>query len=265
MWRSTHRLYRQRMTTPFTYEFGYSWWIAWGHVVPIALFGALAVIGLRLRWKRWLVTTFAVLTVWGVAGLLITHTVFRLNFPHEIPTAQFLASGHGRVVDIGAGSGRAAIGLLRAKPGVTVTGVDIYRGYYGIEDNTPARFMANARLGGVADRADAKVGDARDLPLTSGSYDGAISLAAIDHLPRAGIPKALAETARILKPDGEFLLMIVNVDPWARFASPHAVGHHPRTDAKRWQAMLASAGFHIVEQGTQPALLYFLARKSRSS
>ena len=28
------------MTTPLTYDFGYSWWIGWGHLVPVALFGA---------------------------------------------------------------------------------------------------------------------------------------------------------------------------------------------------------------------------------
>lgn len=152
---------------------------------------------------------------------------------------------------------------------VTVTAVDIYRGYYGIDDNTPERFMRNARIAGVADRAEAKVGDARELPLETGAYDGAISLAAIDHIRRAEILKALAEAAGVLKPRGEFLLMVVNVDHWAMFASPHAIGHHPRADATRWRAMLDSAGFEIVEEGTRPAVLYFLTRKrdpsSRSS
>jgi SAM-dependent methyltransferase len=249
------------MTTPFTYEFGYTWWIGWGLLIPIAMFGGLAAVGLRRRWGRWWVGAFSVVAVWGVAALLITHFVFRLHFPLELPTEQFLASGSGRVVDIGAGSGRAAIGLLLAKPRVTVTAVDIYKGYFGIDDNTPERFMLNARIAGVADRAEAKVGDARELPLATGTYDGAISLAAIDHLPRAGIPKALAEASRVLKPGGEFLLMVVNVDGWARFASPHAIGHHPRADANRWRAMLSSAGFDIVEQGTQPAVLYFFSRK----
>lgn len=252
------------MTTPFTYEFGYSWWIGWGYLVPIALFGGLAAVGLWLGWRRWLVIVLSIPVVWGVAGLLITHFVLRLHLPLEIPTEQFLSSGGGRVVDIGAGSGRAAMGLLLARPRATVTGVDIYRGYYGIDDNTPERFMVNARIAGVADRAEAKLGDARELPLGTGTYDGAISLAAIDHLPRAGIPKALAEAARVLKPGGEFLLMVVNVDAWARFASPHALGHHPRADPNRWRALLESAGFEIVEQGTQPAVLYFLARKPHS-
>jgi SAM-dependent methyltransferase len=251
------------MTTPFTYAFGYSWWIGWGHLVPIAVFGALALLAVRLRWRRWLLIASSLLAAWGVAGLLITHFAIRLHFPLELPTTQFLSSGSGRVVDIGAGSGRAAIGLLLARPRATVTGIDIYRGYYGIDDNTPERFMVNARIADVADRAEAKVGDARDLPLASGTYDGVISLAAIDHLPRADIPKALAEAARVLKPNGEFLLMIVNVDVWAWVASPHAIAHHPRPDPKRWRALLESAGFAVVEQGTQPGTLFFLCRKAR--
>jgi SAM-dependent methyltransferase len=253
------------MPTPFTYEFGYSWWIAWGHLVPIVMFGGLAILAWRLRWRRWLTIAFSAVAVWGVAGLLITHFLFGLNLPLELPTEQFLPSGAGRVVDIGAGSGRAAVGVLLARSRVTVTAVDIYRGYFGIDDNTPERFMLNARIAGVADRAEAKVGDARDLPLATGTYDGAISLAAIDHLPRSGIPKALAEAARVLKPEGQFLLMIVNVDAWARVASPHAIAHHPRADPNRWRELLESAGFSIVEQGTQPGVLYFLSRKSLPS
>ncbi len=94
--------------------------------------------------------------MWGVAGLLISQFLFRSNLPVEPPTAHFLSSGTGRVVDIGAGSGRAAVGMLLARPGVTVTAVDIYKGYYGIDDNTPERLMRNARIAGVADRVEAK-------------------------------------------------------------------------------------------------------------
>jgi SAM-dependent methyltransferase len=250
------------MTTPFTYDFGYSWPITWGLLVPLAVFGGLAALGMWLRWRRWLVIASSLLAIWAVAGLLITHFLLRISFPLELPTQQFLSSGAGRVVDIGAGSGRAGIGLLLVRPRVTLTAVDIYKGYFGIDDNTPERFMLNARIAGVADRAEAKVGDARELPLETGTYDGAISLAAIDHLRRSDIPKALAEAARVLKPRGEFLLMVVNVDGWARFASPHAIGHHPRADSNRWRTMLESSGFEIMEQGTQPAVLYFLARKT---
>lgn len=251
------------MTTPFTYDFGYSWSVAWGHLVPIALCGGLAVLGLWLGWRRWLVIASSLLAAWGVAGLLITQFLFRINLPVPLPTEQFLSSGSGRVVDVGAGSGRATVGLLLARPRVTVTAVDIYSGYYGIDDNTPERLLVNARIAGVADRAEAKVGDARELPLATGAYDGVISVAAIDHLPRAGIAKAVAEAGRVLKPSGEFLLMIVNVDAWAWFASPHAMAHHRAAYPSQWRALLESSGFDVVEQGTQPGALYFFSRKSR--
>jgi SAM-dependent methyltransferase len=251
------------MTTPFTYDFGYSWTVAWGYLIPIALGGGLAGAGLRLGWRRWLVLAFSAPAAWGVAGLMIIHAL-GINTPQRLPTERFLASGSGRVVDVGAGSGRAAIGLLLARPRVTVTGVDIYSGYFGIDDNTPERFMLNARIAGVADRAEAVVGDARELPLPTGQYDGVISSYAIDHISRDGIPKALAEVGRVLKPGGEFLLMVVNVDWWARLTSPQAMAHHQGANPDRWRTMLESAGFEIVEQGTQPMTLYFLSRKSRS-
>lgn len=251
------------MTTPFTYDFGYSWPIAWGHLAPIVIFGTLAAVGLWLRWRRWLVIASALVVAWGIAGLFITHALFRINLPVAPPTDAFVQSGSGRLIDIGAGSGRATVGLLLARPRATVTAVDIYKGYYGIDDNTPDRLMRNVRIAGVAGRAETLTGDARELPLETGAYDGVISFAAIDHLPRAGIPKALSEVARVLKPGGEFLMAVVNVDVWARFASPHALGHHPRADPNRWRTLLESAGFSIAEQGTQPGVLYFLCRKSR--
>ncbi len=251
------------MTTPFTYDFGYSWPVVWGQLIPIALFGGLAGLGLWLGWRRWLVITLSVPALWAAVSLVTIHVV-GINTPQRLPTEQFLASGAGRVVDVGAGSGRAAVGLLLARPHVTVTGVDIYSGYFGIDDNTPERFMVNARIAGVADRASAVVGDARELPLAAGEYDGVISSYAIDHIGRDGIPKALGEAARVLKPGGEFLLVLVNVDWWALLTSPHAMAHHPRANPIRWRTLVETAGFEVVEQGTKPMTLYFLSRKSRS-
>jgi SAM-dependent methyltransferase len=251
------------MTSPFTYHFGYSWLVVWGQLIPIALFGGLAGLGLWLGWRRWLVIVSSVPALWAAFSLVTIHA-FGINTPQPLPTERFLASGSGRVVDVGAGSGRAAVGLLLARPRVAVTGVDIYSGYYGIDDNTPGRFMVNARIAGVADRANAVVGDARELPLATGEYDGVISSYAIDHLTRDGIPKALSEVGRILKPGGEFLLLIVNIDWWALLTSPHAMAHHPRANPVRWRTMLGTAGFEIVEQGTKPMTMYFLSRKPRT-
>jgi SAM-dependent methyltransferase len=249
------------MTTPFTYDFGYAWFVAWAPAVPLALFGALSALAAWRGWRRWIVAVSGLLALWSVAALVFIHLVVRINLPMEISSPHFLASGGGDVVDVGAGSGRAGIGLLLARPNVRLTAVDLYDGgFWGITGNTPERFMRNARIAGVADRARAQAGDARRLPLPDAAYDGAISSYAIDHLRRSDVPAALSEVARVLKPGGEFLLAIVNAEWWVVFVSP-PIGHHPRPNPQRWREMLGSAGFDVLEQWTTAASLNFRSRK----
>ena len=244
-----------------SYEFGYSWFIGYGLGVPLALAAVIAALTVWRRWPRWIGVVAGVVMAWALVGLVLINVAFGINSPMELPTERFLASGRGRVLDVGAGSGRAAIGVLLARPAATVVGVDIYRGYWGIDDNTPERFMRNARLAGVVERAEARVGDARDLPFGDASFDAVVSSYAIDHLSGDGKLKALAEAARVLEPGGELLLLIVHADWMTWLVSPHAIAHHPRQDPARWRAMLEEAGFAIEEEGTVPATLYWLARK----
>ncbi|MGB2713888.1 MAG: class I SAM-dependent methyltransferase [Vicinamibacterales bacterium] len=246
------------------YQFGYSWFIAYGLVVPLALAGTLAAIAVWRGWPRWISVLAAAVMVWAMVGLFLVNAVFGINRPMQLPTERFLASGRGRVLDVGAGSGRAAVGILLARPGTTVTGIDLYEGYMGIENNTPERFMTNARIAGAADRAEAIRGDARELPYGDATFDAVVSSYVIDHLRNEGKTKALAEVARVLKPRGEFLLLIVNADWMTRLFSPHALGHHPRQDPARWRALLEQAGLAIEEEGTKPATLYWLTRKRQA-
>ena len=248
------------MNTPFTYEFGYAWSIGWLPAIPLLVFGGLAALACWRGWRSWITAVSGVVAVWAAVALIFVHGIFRINLPMELPTERFMAAGGGEVVDVGAGSGRAGIGLLLARPALRLTAVDIYEGFWGIEGNTPERFMVNARIAGVADRARAQVGDARAIPLAASAYDGVISAYAIDHLRRDEIPVALSEVTRILKPGGEFLLAVVNVDRWVLFTSP-AIAHHPRADPQRWRTMLEAAGLEILEQGTTPGSLHFLTRK----
>jgi SAM-dependent methyltransferase len=247
----------------FAYEFGYSWYITYGHLIPLAVFGGFAAVALWRRWPRWIPVLAGGVALWALAGLIITHAVFRINLPVEPPTPRFLASGSGRVLDAGAGSGRAAVGVLLSRPKATVTGLDIYSGYWGIDENTPERFMANARIAGAADRADVRTGDMREMPFTDAEFDAVVSVAAIDHLRQEGIVRSLAEMSRVLKPGGEVLLTIVNVDWLTRLASPHAMAHHRPQDPDRWRTLLEQGGFAVEEDGKKPGALYFLARKPR--
>lgn len=246
-----------------SYQFGYSWFIAYGLLIPLTLAGAVAVVAVWRGWPRWISVLAGVVMLWATVGLFLVNVVFGINRPMQLPTEAFLASGRGRVLDVGAGSGRAAVGVLLARPGTTVTGIDLYEGFMGIEDNTPERFMANARIAGAADRAEAVKGDARALPYGDATFDAVVSSYVIDHLRSEGKTKALKEIARVLKPHGEFLLLIVNADWMTRLFSPHALGHHPSQDPARWHAMLEQSGFAVEEEGTKPATFYWLSRKKQ--
>jgi SAM-dependent methyltransferase len=244
----------------FTYDFGYSWFVSYGFAVPLAIGIALAAVATWRRWRAWVTVLSAVIIVWSASALFVTNVVWGLNKPMALPTERFLQPGPGRVLDAGAGSGRAAVGVLLARPQATVTALDIYNGYYGIEDNTPARFMKNAQIAGAGNRADARVGDVRTMPFADGTFDAVVSSYMIDHLPRDSRLQALQEVARVLKTHGDFLLLIVNTDWWTWLVSP-PMAHHFRPDPERWRAQLDQAGFTVEEEGRQPVTLYWLARK----
>lgn len=243
------------------YDFGYSWPITHGPLVPLALGVLLGAAALWRGWPRAVVVAAAAVVLWAAAALLILHLFIGINSPMPVPTERFLASGAGRVLDAGAGSGRAAIGVLLARPGATATGLDIYEGYWGIDDNTPERFMANARAAGVEGRAAAVRGDMRRLPFDDAAFDAVVSAYALDHLRGRDRAQAMAEAARVLEPGGQLLLLMVNPDWLAWVASPLAIAHHPRPDPGAWRDLVRQSGFTIEEEGTGPATWFVLARR----
>lgn len=247
------------------YDFGYS--LSWthGHLMVAMVFAVIVALVWWRRWPRWIGWASTVVALWAFGGFLVVQLVLKANSPVDLPTGTFLASGTGHVVDLGAGSGRSSLMVLLSRPRARVTALDLYSGSFGIVDNTPDRIRANARVAGVADRLDVRTGDMRALPFDDATFDAAVSVAAIDHLDDAGVTRALAEAARVVRPGGEFLLVVINIDAWVTFAYPLPHGHggyftrEQRVD--RWRAALETAGFDVAEQGTKPATLYFLARR----
>lgn len=247
-----------------TFDFGYSWVWTSAHLIPLSLFAILFLLGLRLRWPRWIPALCAVLALWSLAGFLIVRFVAGLTAPMTLPTAAFLAPGEGRILDLGAGSGRATLMAALARPRARVVALDKFAEGYGIDGNRPDRLEANLRTAGVGDRVEIRSGDMRELPFPDASFDAALSAYAMDHLSRDGFRSALAETARVLRPGGQFLFFTVHRDLYLKIAYPflHGGYYGPRPAADRWRdALTASGAFEIVEQGAEPASLYFLARK----
>ncbi|MBF8269809.1 MAG: rebM 4 [Gammaproteobacteria bacterium] len=248
----------------FAYDFGYDGPWSYGHLIAAVIFAVMLGVSFWRNWPLWTKVLVDLLLAWSIAGYVILQLVLRINLPLELPTDNFLTAGTGQVLDAGAGSGRSSLMVLQGRPQSRVIALDLYAGYFGIQDNTPDRLYANARLAGVADRLEAKVGDMREIPLADETLDAAVSAYAIDHLEIEGIKKSFAEIRRVLRPDGEFLLMVINNDVWIRIAYPFFLHHGyfgPRTNIERWRNLLTDAGFEVLEQGTQPATLYFLVRK----
>jgi ubiquinone/menaquinone biosynthesis C-methylase UbiE len=87
--------------------------------------------------------------------------------------------------------------------------------HFGPSPNPQQRLLANLKAAGVDRRATIETADIRKLPFEAGAFDAIVSAYAIDHLDRKGIDQALSEAARVLKPGGDFLLMVIANEPWA--------------------------------------------------
>jgi SAM-dependent methyltransferase len=165
-----------------------------------------------------------------------------------------------RVLDVGCGYGRLAIGLVRLFGDLAYLGLDVHRGSIDwcrrhLERAHPAyRFawmnLENERYnpGGGA------IGEAFRLPVESGSIDLAYLYSVASHLPEAHLRVYLAELARVLAPGGRVFLtafveegvppVVVNPPGYA-FAKCAGPLHVVRYERGHLDAAIAAAGFHV--------------------
>jgi SAM-dependent methyltransferase len=254
-------------------NFGYPWVISYGHLVVAAFFLGLAALLWALRWSKIVMVVFGLIGIWALTAWVAVRFGVDINGRATLPTQSFLASGAGKVLDMGAGTGRSTLMVLEARPQTTVVALDLfgesYEGHFG---KTPSgestldagrtALMRNLHVAGVDRRASIQPGDMQHMPLESGSFDAIVSAYAIDHLSRAGIDDALNEANRVLKPRGQFLLMVIANDGWMKFAFGPMMMHAKMIAADFWDQKLRAAGFEVLEEGSQPATKYILARKA---
>lgn len=155
--------------------------------------------------------------------------------------------------------------VLEARPQTTVVALDLfaesYEEHFGPGQSGQERLLSNLRAAGLENRAAIQTGDMRRLPFEPATFDGVVSTYAIDHLNSQGINMSLREASRVLKPGGEFLLMVLAKDFWLKFAFGPLLLHSGTRSQAGWTSRLQEAGFQMVEQGTRPGTLYFLVRK----
>jgi ubiquinone/menaquinone biosynthesis C-methylase UbiE len=246
-------------------DFGYPWYLSYGHLAVAAPAFGLWLFGRARKWPKWLLIPIAAVALCTAAGFLVARFGLDVNGRLSLPTQHFLASGSGRVLDMGAGTGRSTLMVLEARPGATVVALDLfgdsYERHFGRGMSGQERLAVNLKAAGVDSRAAIQPGDMRKLPFEPASFDAVVSTYAIDHLGRQGVADALREASRVLKPGGEFLMMVIAKDVWLGIAFGPMLLHGGTRSPDRWVSLLQDAGFQVVEQGARPGTLYFLARK----
>lgn len=246
-------------------DFGYPWWLSYGHLVLALIIAAILWLGYVRRWSKVAMFLTGALLVWATTAFIAARFVLDINGRAALPTENFLRSGTGRVLDMGAGTGRSSIMVLEARPQATLVALDLfgksYELHFGPGGSPQEKLLANLKAAGVAERATIHTGDMRKLPFEHASFDAIVSSYAIDHLSRDGIRQSLAEAARVLKPGGEFLLMVIGKDPWLQYAFGPLLLHSGTRGTSWWTSRVEEAGFQVLEQGLRPATVYLLAKR----
>lgn len=246
-------------------DFGYPWWLSYGHLVVLALCAVGLLLGYSRKWSKWPMFFLGVLALWSTAVFLLIHFGLDINGRASLPTQSFFRSGTGRVLDLGAGTGRSSIMVLTSRPQATLVASDLFgdsfEAHFGPGESPQQRLLRNLQAAGVDQRASIETADMRKLPFETASFDAIVSSYAVDHLNREGVNQALAEAARVLKPGGDFLLMLVANDGWVKLAFGPLLSHGGTRGSAWWAARVKEAGFQVLEEGTSPATLYFLLRR----
>src|SRR5258705_4475553 len=117
--------------------------------------------------------------------------------PHILEILSWIDWRGKRVLEVGAGVGTDARRIIGA--GALYTGINVDRG----STEATAQALRAFSLPGVALERDAK-----SLDFPDGAFDVVYSFGVLQHIPEG--QRAVAEIHRVLKPGGEFLLMLYN-------------------------------------------------------
>ncbi len=245
-------------------DFGYPWWLSYGHLALALPTLALLALGLFRRWSKWALVPLGAIAVWAATVALLFHFGLGIDTPPPLPTEAFFRAGKGRVLDLGAGTGRSSIMVLRARPQATLVASDLFGDsfdhHFGPGEKPQDRLRRNLVAAGVDQRAEIATADMTKLPFETASFDAIVSAYAVDHLGRQGIKDALREAHRVVKPGGDFLLILVANDGWSKLAFGPLLTHGGTRGRQWWTGGLQDAGFQVVEDGTAPGTQFLLAR-----
>jgi SAM-dependent methyltransferase len=178
------------------------------------------------------------------AGNLVMRSVRRPDHV-VLPMVDLLSGDHDLVLDAGCGAGRTTVALGRVLKSGRVVAFDRFDAGY-IDDGGRRLLDRNLSLVGLTDRVTVEKGDLTAMPFSDGRFDAVVSTHVYDHLG-AGKAAALAETFRVLKPGGRFL-MAVWTPGWTMFAVANVLSLF-LTSRATWRRLAAKAGFEVRDEG----------------
>lgn len=152
----------------------------------------------------------------------------------------------GRVLEVGYGSGLLLPTL--ASGAELVDGIDLA--------SEPASVRESMARLGVHNLGYLAKGDIRRMPFSNASYDVVIAFSILEHLEAPVLAAALAEVARVLRPDGRFLVGCPAVHR-AMNAAFAAIGfrgieHHHVSSIHDVLHAAPAAGFSVEKTATLP-------------
>lgn len=120
--------------------------------------------------------------------------------PDDLPTlrdeldllADLVPLAERRIIELGCGNARLARCLLQRYAGSQLVGLEV-------DEVQHAQNVANPQ-----ERLVFMTGSAESVPFPDASFDGALMLKSLHHVPLDGMDLALAEIARVVKPGGWF-------------------------------------------------------------
>ena len=111
--------------------------------------------------------------------------------PNELDLLESLVPlANARIIEAGCGAARLARELLQRHPAAELTGLEV-------DDRQHAKNLADP-----APRLTFLRSGAQEIPLPDASFDGALMLKSLHHVPRPLMAQALGELARVVKPGG---------------------------------------------------------------
>lgn len=157
-------------------------------------------------WWRWISVGLGVYFLFGAFGMWFYSKLGKLGMRERL-LDRTPWKGDERVLDVGCGCGLLTVGAAHRVPGGSVLGVDVWSPV-ALTRNRADSVLRNAEVEGVANRVEAKQGDARQLPFADASFDVVVSNYVVHELKtREERQRMMREAARVLKPGGHIALV----------------------------------------------------------